>query len=171
MLHSVVTRFVLDPLWDQKVPGSNPGAPTSEVVATHIAFRNGLPTAVHRDYTDHQPMPTTSLRLIVLLALCGQLMPLGLPFACPWARRAASACEQSMTSTPSTASVGSMPANAAPDQAPCVNSVYCAVVPTAILAAHGAPLAPAAGHAAPVAYVAALNPGDPPAPLSPPPQA
>jgi hypothetical protein len=116
-------------------------------------------------------MQMTPLRLIALLALGGQLMPLGLPFACPWARRAASACEQSMTATTSTASVRSIPGNASSGQAACVNSVFCAVVPTAIPVVNGASLAPAAGHAAPVAYVAALNPGDPPAPLSPPPQA
>jgi hypothetical protein len=134
-------------------------------------LQSGLPTAVYRDYTGHEPMPTTLLRLIALLALGGQLLPLGLPFACPWARRAASGCEQAMTSTTSTASVRSVPANAAPVQAPCMNSVFCAVVPTAIAVAHRISLLPAAECTAPVADIAVLNPGDPPAPLSPPPQA
>src|SRR5882672_8560314 len=116
-------------------------------------------------------MPTTSLRLIALLTLCGQLMPLGLAFACPVARRAAGGCEQAMTSIPSSAAVRGMPASTVPDQAPCVNSVFCAVVPTAIPVAHGSSFVPAAPSAAPVADIAALNPSDPPAPLSPPPQA
>jgi hypothetical protein len=116
-------------------------------------------------------MSTTPLRLIALLTLGGQLIPLGLPFACPWVRRAAGACEQSMASMPSTASVHTQTAEGTAGQAPCVNSVFCAVVPTAIPVAHRISLLPAAVYAAPVADIAVLNPGDPPAPLSPPPQA
>jgi hypothetical protein len=116
-------------------------------------------------------MPTTSLRLIALLALSGQLLPLGLPLACPSARRVAGACEQAMASPTSTVAVRAVTANAPPDQALCVNSVFCAVIPTAIPVAHAVALVPAAVHAAPLGHVAALSAGDPPAPLSPPPQA
>jgi hypothetical protein len=35
MLHFVVTRFVLELLWDQKVPGSNPGAPITAMLDIH----------------------------------------------------------------------------------------------------------------------------------------
>ena len=116
-------------------------------------------------------MPTTLLRLISLLALGGQLLPLGLPFACPLVRRAAGACEQSMASRTSIAAVDTQTAEGTAGQAPCVNSAFCAVVATAIPVVHRTSLLLAAVYAAPVADIAALNPSDPLAPLSPPPQA
>lgn len=108
----------------------------------------------------------TSIRFIATLALGGQVLVLGLPWVCIAAQHPATACEETMApaSRVITATGMSNPAT-------CPNTALCMAIPTAIPNTLGTQLPPAAVHAAPPADVAAVNPGDPPTPLSPPPQA
>lgn len=110
-------------------------------------------------------MPT-SIRFIAALALSGQVLVLGLPWVCIAAGHPASACEETMAPASRV-----FTATGTSNHAICPNTALCMAIPTAIPITPGTPLLPTAVHAAPPADVAAVNPGDPPAPLSPPPQA
>ena len=112
-------------------------------------------------------MSTTPLRLIAALLLGGQLLSLGLPLLCKSVHPVAIAgCEQSMGPRSKGPAVA-----AATDQAVCANPAFCAVTPTAIAGDLAVALAPSAVHRAALPVAPPINPGDPPAPLSPPPQA
>ena len=108
----------------------------------------------------------TSIRFFAALALSGQFLVLGLPWVCIAARHPASACEDTMAPTSRV-----FTATGTSNHATCPNTALCMAIPTAIPRTLGTPLPPAAVHEAPAADVATINPGDPPAPLSPPPQA
>jgi hypothetical protein len=108
----------------------------------------------------------TSIRFVAALALGGQFLVLGLPWVCIAAQHPASACEETMAPASRV-----ITATGTSNHATCPNTALCMAIPTAVPNTAPTPLRPAAAHAAPPADVATANPGDPPAPLSPPPQA
>ena len=108
-----------------------------------------------------------SLRLIAMLLLSGQLLPVGLPLLCDQLRSSKVAgCEQQMAEPPSALALG-----AATHSTPCANPAFCATSATAVVALSTA-VSVSAGESRIVGFgVSTFVPADPLAPLPPPPQA
>src|SRR6266581_414560 len=112
-------------------------------------------------------MKLALVRLVAMLLLSGQVLPVGLPLLCDQVQRATSAsCEQQMASHPSEPVVV-----ATTHATPCANSAFCATAATAVIAPSGA-VAVSVGESHMVGFgVSTFAPADPQAPLPPPPQA
>ena len=111
-------------------------------------------------------MKLSLVRLVAMLLLSGQMLPVGLPLLCDQVRRAAASCDQQMASHRSGQAV-----NTTTHATPCANSAFCAITATAVVAPGGT-IAVSAGESHLVGFgISPLAPADPPPPLSPPPQA
>ncbi len=106
------------------------------------------------------------IRFAAALLLLTQLHQLAVPVFCGLPDRSSAACGETMR--PDAPRVAPHPSS---DQAPCANALMCGIPATGIpyYAFSVLTAAPTRSLAAPA--VSALQPGDPPAPLSPPPQA
>src|SRR5881396_2242484 len=112
-------------------------------------------------------MKFSFVRLVATLLLSGQMLPVGLPLLCDQVQRATSAsCEQQMASHRSGPAV-----EATSHATPCANSAFCATTANAVVALGGAASVSAGESHIVVSGVATFAPGDPQAPLPPPPQA
>ena len=111
-------------------------------------------------------MKVSLVRLVAVLVLTGQMLPVGLPLLCDQVQRAAPAnCDRQMTSH------SSGPVLVATTHAtPCANSL-CATTPNAVVALGGAGSASAAESHIGVSGVSTFAPADAQPPLPPPPQA
>src|SRR5438876_4395712 len=126
-----------------------------------------------RDYTDGiavycvARMKLSLVRLVAVLLLSGQVLPVGLPLLCEQVQRGARVnCEQQMASHPSGRAVNS-PSHATP----CANSAFCAITAPAVVALGGAASVSAGESHIVVSKVSTSAPADPRAPIPPPPQA
>jgi len=107
------------------------------------------------------------VRLVAILLLSGQMLPVGLPLLCDQVQRATTAnCEQQMASHPSGPAI-----DVTTHATPCANSALCTTTTTAVVALGGAvPLFARESHL--VAFgLSTFVPADPQPPLPPPPQA
>ena len=112
-------------------------------------------------------MKVSLVRLVAVLVLTGQMLPVGLPLLCDQVQRATPAnCDQQMASHPSGPVV-----DGTTQASPCASSALCATAVSAVLALGGA-----ASGSASESHLAAFGlptfvPADPQPPLPPPPQA
>ena len=112
-------------------------------------------------------MKVSLVRLVAVLALTGQMLPVGLPLLCDQVQRGTSAsCEQQMASHQSGPAVGAMT-----HATPCANPAFCAITAPAVATLGGAVSASARESHVVGCGVSTLAPADPQAPLPPPPQA
>ena len=112
-------------------------------------------------------MKLSLVRLVAILMLSGQMLPVGLPLLCDQAQRATTGnCDQQMPSHPSGTAV-----DVTTHATPCVNSALCATMATAVVALRGS-VGVAARESHLIAFdVPTFLPVDPQPPLPPPPQA
>ena len=107
------------------------------------------------------------VRLVAMVLLSGQMLPVGLPLLCKQAQRATPAnCEQQMPSHKSGPTV-----DVATQAMPCSNSALCPTTVTAVVTLGMGPSA-SAKESHFVGYgISTFAPADPQPPLPPPPQA
>lgn len=108
----------------------------------------------------------TLARIVAVVALSGQLLPVGLPLLCGQVRQRIPAnCEQQM---PSQTAPGF---HAEGHALPCANTAFCATTATATLGLAGPTLVSESVSFVVTFDVSPFSPADPQAPLPPPPQA
>ena len=112
-------------------------------------------------------MNLSGVRLVAMLLLSGQMLPVGLPLLCDQVRRGTPAdCDQQMASHPSGPAV-----DATTHATPCVNSALCATTTTAVVAlGEAVPVSARESHLV-VFGLPTFVAADPLPPLPPPPQA
>jgi len=154
-------------------PSSDPSLGTAASSARTARADARLGRLRGRDYADgavvysRARMKLSLVRLVAMLLLSGQMLPVGLPLLCDQVQRATSAsCEQQMASHPSGPVVDVISHTSA-----CANSAFCAVTAPAAVTLGGAVSAPARESHVVGFGVSTLAPADPQAPLPPPPQA
>src|SRR2546422_2560885 len=103
------------------------------------AARMGLFTPAGLSCTLRGRMKVSFVRLVAMLLLSGQMLPVGLPLLCDQVQRAASAnCDQQMASHRSGPVV-----DATTHATPCANPAFCATAATAVVTLGGTASVPA----------------------------